>query len=122
MSQRLMSQTGGARPLRPPFGLPAWTPTAHAVAISLDMRGADGDSPSAVAAQVPLASALPPGTPVVVLGLAAQGGSIWTRFARGVSVPRAARCGALLARGYVDIGAGTDDVSGADLTWGFAPS
>jgi hypothetical protein len=117
-----MSQTDGTRPPKPPFGLPAWTPTADAVAVSLDMRGAGGGSPSAVAAQVPLASALPPGTPVVVLGLAARGGSIWTRFARGVSVPRAARCGALLARGYVDIGAGTDDVSGADLAWGFAPS
>jgi hypothetical protein len=121
MSQSLMSQTNGTRLPRPPFGLPAWTPTADAVAVSIDMRGADG-SPSAVAAQVPLASALPPGTPVVVLGVAARGASIWTRFARGVSVPRAARCGALLARGYVDIGAGTDDVSGADLAWGFAPS
>ena len=38
---------------------------------------------------------------------------------RGVS--RAARCTALVARGYMRVGAGTDPDTDADLCWGYAP-
>jgi hypothetical protein len=106
---------------RPPFGLSAWTPDAEAAALLLDLRGADAHSAAAVAGQVPLASDLSPGAPLFVLGTAAVGDSIWQMFARGAAVPRAIRCGALLARGYVDIGAGVDEATGADLVWGSSP-
>ena len=100
--------------------LRAWSPTADAIAVLLD--AADGGEPrtiAGVAAQLPHASTLPSGTPVFVLGTAAAARPFWHLFARGVPIPRAARCTALLARGYVDIGA--DEVDGDDLAWGHAP-
>jgi len=119
---RLTTRAEDARPPRPPFGLRAWSPSASAVGVSLDLRGDDANSAALAAAQLPRASELPAGTPVIVLGVAARGASIWERFARSVAIPRAVRCGALLARGYVDIGAGTDEVTGVDLAWGFVPA
>jgi hypothetical protein len=86
----------------------------------LDVHGADARSTAAIAAQVPLASELAGGARLIVLGAAAVGDSVWQVFSRGATVPRAVRCGALLARGYVDIGAGVDDATGADLVWGSA--
>jgi hypothetical protein len=40
---------------------------------------------------------------------------------RGRTVGRAERCSALLARGYVRIGAGVDPKTRNDLAWGHAP-
>jgi hypothetical protein len=89
------------------------------VALLLDAsRGSDARTVAGVAAQLPGASSLPGGTRVFVLGAAASSGPFaWLPFTRGVPVTKASRCSALLARGYVDIGAGTDD----DLAWGTAP-
>ena len=104
---------------RPPFGLPAWDPTAEAIAVRLDAGGDGARTPEGVAAQLPHATTMPSGTLVFVLGKAVAVRPFWRLLARDVAVPRAARCSALLARGYVDIGA--DDVSGDDLAWGAAP-
>jgi hypothetical protein len=104
---------------RPPFGLPAWDPTAKAIAVRLDAGDDGARTPAGVAAQLPHATTMPSGTLVFVLGKATAVRSFWRLFARDVAVSRAARCTALLARGYVDIGA--DDVSGDDLTWGAVP-
>lgn len=107
------------KPGRPPFGLATWDPTAEAIAVRLDAGGDGARTPAGVAAQLPHATTMPSGTLVFVLGKAVAVRSLWRLFARDVAVPRAARCSALLVRGYVDIGA--DDVSGDDLAWGAAP-
>ena len=109
---RLVARTQGARIPKPPLGLAAWSPTADAIAVLLD---AGAPSVASVAAQLPPSTSLPSGTPVFVLGKAAVKPSFWRLFAGDVAMPRAARCTALLSRGYVDIGAD------ADLVWGHAP-
>jgi hypothetical protein len=115
-----MTHAPGKAP-RPPFGLRSWEPSAAATAILLDVRGRSTCTAADVAGQLPLASTLPPGTPVVVLGAAANDSPLWRLFARGFPVSRAARCSALIARGYVDVGAGVDVATGADLAWGTSP-
>jgi hypothetical protein len=119
---RLVTRDEGAKPPKPPLGLRTWTPSANAVALLLDAQTADLRSVPSVAAQVPLASELAGGTLVVLLPTASQRRSLLRWFAAAVAIPRAVRCSALLARGYVDIGAGTDQATGADLAWGSAPS
>jgi hypothetical protein len=111
---RLHTRAEGAKPPRPPLGLAAWSPTADAIAVLLD-AGDDATAIAGIVAQLPDGASLPPGTPVLVLAKAADLRPFWRVFARDVTIPRAARCSALLARGYVDIGA---DV---DLAWGYAP-
>ena len=111
---RLLARTAGARLPKPPLGLSSWAPTADAIAVLLD-AGRDASSIAGIAAQLPDAGSLPSRTPVFVLGKAAEVRSFWRLFARGVTISRAARCSAMLARGYVDIGADTD------LVWGYAP-
>jgi hypothetical protein len=119
---RLVCAGPARRPPRPPFGLAGWSDSAGAVAVLLDATDKDLAEAPAIAAQIPLASTLPPGTAVFVLGTA-------TRARRGlgrllgwvgpaaVPVARAARCGALVARGYTGIGALVDAASGADLVY-----
>jgi hypothetical protein len=126
-SLRLVTRADGARPPKPPLGVRAWTPAATSVAVLLESRteGARNATTAAgvtdVASQIPAATELPPGTPVIVLGSAARSASLWGLVSRAVEIPRAVRCSALVARGYVDIGAGTDEVTGADLAWGVTP-
>ncbi len=119
---RLVTQIRGKAP-RPPFGLKAWSASGDAFAVLLSRAIAGGEEMGAseVAAQLPAASSLPARTPVWVLGTAAGDGAMWRLFGRGSAVSRAARCSALVARGYVDVGAGVDAASGADLAWGRAP-
>ncbi len=109
---RLVTRARGARPPRPPLGLAAWSPAADAIAVLID---AGDDSIAGIAAQLPEGASLPSGTPVFVLAKAADVRAFWRLFAPAQTVPLAARCSALLARGYVDIGAD------ADLAWGHAP-
>jgi hypothetical protein len=117
---RLVCVSPVHRPPRPPFGLADWTPDATAVAVLLDATEADLEDAPSVAAQLPLATTLPPGTRVFVLGEATR-----TRAGLGrwlgpgtAGVARAPRCAALLARGYRDIAALVDDKTGADLVVG----
>ncbi|HEY3822632.1 MAG TPA: hypothetical protein VGL81_35950 [Polyangiaceae bacterium] len=88
------------------------------VTVRLDATEADVEEPAAVAAQIPLASTLPPGTRVVVQATATRRGGLLRRLLgpRREPVPRSTGCTALLARGYVAIGAD------ADGSWGHAPS
>jgi hypothetical protein len=113
---RLLKRAPRARTPKPPLGIAAWNPTADAVAVLLDAGGdADPRTVAGVVAQLPAPSDLPPGTPVLVLGRATTSRAFWRWITGDVAVPRVARCTALLARGYVDIGASDD------LVWGYAP-
>lgn len=88
------------------------------VTARLDATGVDLEDPSAVAKQLPAPGTLAPGTRVVVPAAATRKGGVLRRLLgpRTVTVSRAARCTALLARGYVDIGA--DD----EAAWGRVPN
>jgi hypothetical protein len=91
------------------------------IAISEDAAG----SVEAIAAQLPDPASLPAGTLVVLPAEIASGSrslarSVLAVFGRTKTITRARRCSALLARGYVDIGAG-DDENRADLAWAHAP-
>jgi hypothetical protein len=86
---------------------------------------ADGfGSIAALAAQLPDPQELAAGSLVVVheTGRRPRGlrrlVALWTRKRRAHV---AVRCSALLARGYLDIGAAIDPRSGERLAWGFAP-
>jgi hypothetical protein len=117
---RLETRARPAKPPRPPFGLETWSEQASALAVVLDAADLDPEDPASVATQIPEASSLEPGTCVYVMGAASRGAGVLARLMGKVTVSRAARCSALLARGYVGIGAGVDDVSGADVAWGLA--
>jgi hypothetical protein len=103
------------------LGLRAWSADANAIAVLLDAAGVDLADPAQVAAQIPRATELLADTPVFVLGAAVRGRGVlrWLGM-RTVPVPRAARCTALVARGYVRVGAGIDTKSGADIAWGIS--
>jgi hypothetical protein len=118
---RLLTVATGARAPAPPLGLRAWSADANAIAVLLDAAGVDLADPGEVAAQIPRATELVAGTPVFVLGAAVRGRGVlrWLGM-RTVPVPRAARCTALVAQGYVHVGAGIDDKSGADIAWGIS--
>lgn len=47
--------------------------------------------------------------------------SVLGALGRKEKVARATRCTALVARGYMRVGAGTDPDTDADLCWGYAP-
>jgi hypothetical protein len=116
---RLYTRTHGARIPAPPLGLTAWSADAAAIAVLLDASGIDVDDPAQIVDQLPPAAELPPATHVFVLGSAARRRDMlrWIGV-RMTPVARATRCTALVARGYVDVGAGIDEASGADLAWG----
>jgi hypothetical protein len=121
---RLATQAHGAPLPSPPFGLRAWTADADAVAVLLDATQADLHDVTAIADQLPAPSAIAAGAPVVVFATAVRMPDGWRRLlgARRIAVPRAARCAALLVRGYVDIGGSPAAAATGDLAWGFAPA
>lgn len=88
-----------------------------AIAVRLDATTADVESPAAVATQIPHADTLAAGSAVVVGAVAVRKrGALGRLIGDGhVKVSRAARCTALLARGYVAIEADGEDV------WGLSP-
>lgn len=120
---RLITQAPRVPPHAIPFGLRGWSPEAQAIVVMLE-AGIDDLDEASVAAQVPPSNSLPSATPVFVLGTAtrARPRGSWLRLlrSRGLMVGRAERCGALLMRGYVGLGAGVDPTSRADLVWGFS--
>jgi len=108
-------------PPHPPLGLHSWSRDATALAVLLDAAAGDLANLALVADQIPSAETLPLATPVVVLGEPAHSALSWRRFGlRKRKVARAPRCGALLVRGYVDIGAGLDRATGGDIVWGWS--
>ena len=91
-------------------------PPADAVAVRLDATDADPTDVRALAPQIPHATTLRPGSAVRVPGVATKRRALGRWLGDGhTKVPRAARCTALLVRGYVGIVAAGDDA------WGFVP-
>jgi hypothetical protein len=104
--------TGPGKPPRvAPFGLP-WTDDGVALAVQVTSETSLDELPEA--------SSLSPQTLVVVLPEPAKRGGLLAAFGRR-TVSRRARCGALLVRGYVDIGAEVDPASRLDLAFGRVP-
>ncbi len=109
---------GRARPRVAPFGA-VWVAEgepADAFAVQLE-----SDPPSAqeAATLVPDAASVPRGTWVLVLPEPARGKGLLSAFHRK-PIARATRAGALLLRGYVEIGADVDAKSQMDLVYGKA--
>jgi len=48
--------------------------------------------------------------------------SVLAAFGRAKTIPRWLRCSALVARGYVRVGASVDPDTKEDLAWGYAPA
>jgi hypothetical protein len=73
---------------------------------------------------LPDPSTLDPGQLVIVLpdlvGEKSLASSVLSVLGRKKVVPRAVRCSALVARGYVRVGAGVDPATKEDLAWGFS--
>lgn len=90
-----------------------------AEAVAVVLGAADAQDFRAVARALPAPADLAPGTLVVVLGSVVEAPSLASRFrsalGRTRTIPRADRCTALLARGYVRLGAADD------LAWGYVP-
>jgi hypothetical protein len=112
--------------LKRPFGLSAWAEGDGVDALVLldpVSTAETGDlTPGEVLQQIPLAESLPSGQLVLVLGELRASGAIFTRLLGSRrKVGRASRAAALLAAGYVQLGAGVDPKSGHDLVWGYAP-
>lgn len=85
----------------------------------------DAGDVASVARALPDPATLDPGTRVVVLGALKEAPSLATRllsaFGRGKNdVPRVLRCTALVARGYVRVGA-AEDANGRDVAFGHVP-
>ena len=114
-------------PTAPPFGLSSWSDSeAAAVVVLLELpadwvpAAAEGTHP--IAAQIPPAASLAPGTQVFVLGTGNRLGGLVARILRPrASVARAVRGSALLAQGYVGIRGGSEPRSREDLVWGSVP-
>ena len=82
-------------------------------------------SVAAVMAKLPDPASLAPCALVILPGEIVPGTrslarSVLAVFGRTKTVTRARRCSALVARGYVDVGAAEDETR-ADLAWGYAP-
>ena len=101
----------GKPPRAAPFGL-AFSDGGEAACVQL----ASEDSQ----AEIPEASALASGTLVLVLPEAQKSRGLLAAFGRK-TVSRSARCGALLLRGYVEIGAEIEPLSKLDLVFGRVP-
>jgi hypothetical protein len=121
-SARYVSRSAKGRPPRPPFGLTTWTDGGEATVVRLDGVAGDLAHAEAVAAQIPDRATFECRTLVVLLGTAVPAGAAWRRlvFLRDEMVPRASRASALVMRGYVDVGAGSDAGSSQDLVWGWS--
>jgi hypothetical protein len=95
------------------------TPSKSDVIVTL----ADGTRTVAEAAsqiQAIAATAKKPGARVFVHPEPARAGGVLGRLFGKKTVPRSVRASALLACGYVELGAGEDD--GVDWVWGSVPS
>lgn len=107
-----MTTRTSLRSKRPHVPLPPANDRSNAKVVTLDA--------------LPEPSALDPGT-LVIVNDETQGGrslvkSVLGALGRKQTVSRAARCTALVARGYIRVGAGTDPDTDADLAWGYAPA
>ncbi len=102
------------------------TPAEIAGAERVSLREVDAGSIAAAILALPDPAALAPGTLVIVPAEIASprslAKSVLAVFGRTKTVSRANRCSALLARGYIGVGAAEDDEGASgDLAWGRAP-
>ena len=90
--------------------------------VELDAGGGDLSRAEDVAEQIPDSRSFGERTLVVVLAKPAAPAGAWKRLLAmgGHRIPRAARCSALLMRGYVDIEATTEDSATGDIAWGWS--
>jgi len=112
-------------PLRARTAARAPSADARAAATTIALRDDDATSVAAVMAKLPDPASLSPGALVIVPGEVVSGArslarSVLAVFGRTKTVTRARRCSALVARGYVDVGAAEDETR-ADLAWGYVP-
>jgi hypothetical protein len=114
---------------RPAVGIRARTaatpinPAVLGAARIVEIREADAGSLPGVMAALPDPDELDPGTLVVIpaelAGGKTLGRSLLAVFGRAKTVARTRRCTALVARGYVDVGAA--DGPDGDFAWGRVP-
>lgn len=105
----------GSPPTVVPYGV-ALDPSGEAVLLRVDPKHRDVH---AVAEALPDAASLAAGTAIVILAESAPSG-FFAAFG-GKKLDRATRAGALLARGYVGLGAEVDAASHLDVVFGRAP-
>ena len=119
---RLWTRTPhGTAGARPPLGLASFDDAALALAVLVDVSDLDEEDAGAFADQLPAAAELPPATTVFVLDAAVRSrGALRWLGARKVPLSRAARCTALVVRGYTRVSAGPDPAGRGDLAWGFS--
>jgi hypothetical protein len=100
------------------------TSEALARARTVALGEEDGASVASIMRALPDPAELPPGALVVVPAALARAPSlarsVLAVFGRAKTVSRARRCSALVARGYVHVGAAEDDKH-VDVAWGYAP-
>lgn len=86
---------------------------------------ADAASVEAVARRLPDPSSLESGARVEIAAEIEAPKTMKSRLlaalGRGATVPRALRCTALVARGYVRVGASAAQGGKRDLAWGYVP-
>ena len=120
---RLITRVRLSRAPAVPLGARRWSDDAVDAAVLLDASSDPVTAAPQVAEQLPHASSLAAGSMIVVLGAALRGEALWRRLLRRryVRISRVPLCGALLARGFVDVGVTSDAAIGADVAWGRVP-
>lgn len=110
----------GAPPAVLPYGVARVDADGEAVLIRVDSKHRDLH---AVADSLPDAGTLPPGTAVVVLAEGAHLGGFFGALGAFGSrkLDRAVRAGALLARGYIELGVEVDAASQLDVVYARTP-
>ncbi len=114
------------RTLRVRTAAHAPSPEQRASATRIALSEDDAASVSAVMAKLPDPATLPPGALVIIPAEVARAGrslarSVLAVFGHTKTITRARRCSALVARGYVGVGAAEDETR-ADVAWGYASS
>lgn len=112
-----------SRPHLPARRSAARAPEGRAGAHVVTLTEAQASSVATVLAALPDPATLAPGALVVVPAKVAGGGlarSVLSMLGRPKLVARSRRCSALVARGYVGVGAAEDGDD--DLAWGYVSS
>ncbi|HVJ89644.1 MAG TPA: hypothetical protein VM580_07550 [Labilithrix sp.] len=101
------------------------SPDARVTATIVALSEADAGSVASIMGKLPDPGALSPGALVIIPGepIAPRtlARSVLALLGRTKKVARAQRCSALVARGYVEVGAAEDDKH-VDFAWGYAPA
>lgn len=97
---------------RPPLGVATFTPDGEAWLVA-----PSAEDVSSLARELPVAQ---PGTLVILLPHAAPARGLWSLLSAPAPLSRHVRASALLARGFVELGACVDAHTKLDLVWGRA--